>query len=122
MRDMPGPAGRRPEDSASGAGVAFRRARSAGRVVRRIEAHLRAEGGPLGAWYVGVAARPGPRLFEVHRVAEAQDWWIWEDTEAALLARAVARYFHELGCQGDVAWDDAATSVYAYRAAEHTVP
>lgn len=95
---------------------------SSGSVVRRVEAHIQEEGGPPWAWYVGVAARPGPRLFAVHGVVEDQDWWIWEDAESALLARAVSRYFHELGCQGELTWDEAATCVYAFRTAVHTSP
>lgn len=95
---------------------------SIGPLVRRIEDLLRRSTGDPAAWVVGVAADPERALFRTHRVDPSTSDFVWVQAPTPIAARAVARYFHELGCLGRTLWDEEAYCVYAYARAPGTWP
>lgn len=95
---------------------------SIGPLVQRIEDLVRASAGDPSGWVVGVAADPERALFATHRVDPRVSDFVWLQAETPIAARAVARYFHELGCLGRTLWDQDAYCVYAYARGPGTWP
>ena len=95
---------------------------SIGPLVDRIEGLVRDSGAGASGWVVGVAADPERALFRTHRVDPTGHEFVWVRAQTPIAARAVARYFHELGCLGRTLWDQDALCVYAYARAPGTWP
>lgn len=92
-------------------------------IIAEISAHIKKQGGQMGAWYVGTASRVKPRLLGEHNVPHSNHWFIWRKAESAEDAAAVEASFHELGCDGtERAKDNKARRVYAYLKASATKP
>jgi len=95
---------------------------SLGTYVQILEARMRDSGGPPSDWVVGVAEDPERALYRSHRVDPDTKDAVWLKADTPIAARAVAHYFHDLGCLGRALWDDRALGVYAYRRAPGTWP
>lgn len=93
-----------------------------GRLVKRVEATMQRVGGAPSEWVVGVAAYPERALYRTHRVDPAGAEHVWIAAASPIAARAVALYFHDLGCLGRTLWDEEALYVYAYRRGPGTWP
>ncbi len=92
-------------------------------ITAEISAHIKKQGGQMGAWYVGTASRVKPRLFGEHNVPQTNHWFIWRRAESAEDAASLEAAFHGLGCDGtEREKDDKARLVYAYLKASATKP
>ena len=66
-------------------------------------------------WYVGVAANPDERLFQLHNVSQDGGAWIYRDAGSESMARTIEAIFHKKGCKGGPGTADSPHFVYAYR-------
>jgi hypothetical protein len=88
----------------------------------RINQFIKTNGGVYRHWYVGIAAKPDERVFVQHKVMKGKDLYTFDDALTEDDARAIEKYFHDLGCQGGGGGGDASTTwVYAYLISHRTV-
>lgn len=66
-------------------------------------------------FYVGVSKDAQKRLFDEHHVNEQYSWWIYRTAKDSQTARAVEKYFLDLGMRGgDGGGDQSSNMVYCY--------
>ena len=86
---------------------------NANEIAQQITAYIDNSGAARSRWYVGIASDIKQRLFSDHNVGTQN--WIWREAFSADDARAIEKYFHQLGCQGGPGGGDESTRfVYAY--------
>ena len=99
--------------------------RTSEQIVAEIMAHVSA---PYDEWYAGIARRARTRLFDAHRVDEAQGSWIFLTAASNADARAAAVALHGVGFRGgpgdgepELTTKPKTRKVYAYRITGSTV-
>ena len=74
------------------------------------------------SWYAGVASNAKERLFDDHKVDQANGRWIYRTLSTDDEARTVEEALLALGCKGGPGGGDASTNkVYAYLITSTTV-
>lgn len=94
---------------------------SDGEIITAIATHVRACGGHVSNWYVGVSGNARDRLFSGPGVSETGDSWIYRQAPNSTIARAIEDYFLRQGMDGGPGGGDhTCTYVYAYRKTAYT--
>lgn len=94
-------------------------------IKHEILAYMKEFGGDFGDYYVGIAADPKKALFEVHKVDEGADPWLYKQTLTFYAAQTVQDYFlRRLKADGEpvLDGDEDMDCVYVYKKSERTVP
>lgn len=63
--------------------------------------------------YIGITKDPIRRLFHEHKITDEDYWWTYIKADSEETARAVERYFIEMGMQGGTGGGDN-ESVFVY--------
>ena len=63
--------------------------------------------------HIGITKDPIRRLFHEHKISDEDYWWIYIKADSEETARAVERYFIEMGMQGGTGGGDN-ESVFVY--------
>lgn len=85
-------------------------------IVEKFDDHLRKSGKRYySEFYIGISQNAQRRLFEEHHVDKENSWWIYTTAETSEIARAVERYYLELGMRGGSGGgDENSNMVYCY--------
>ena len=96
-------------------------AKNKNEIIDDIEGYIGRHPSGIGAWYVGIAARPRDRLFDDHAVEERNDAWIFRTAASSSVAREIEQYFLNKGARGGPGGGGVdSKAVYAYRINSHT--
>ena len=92
-------------------------------IINEIAAHIADLGGSYSEWYVGITENAKRRIFEEHGVEKDKDKYIWRTASSSSVARAIEKYFLDLGCDGGGGGGEYdAVIVYAYKKSARTDP
>ena len=67
----------------------------------------------IGKMHIGITKDPIRRLFHEHKITDEDYWWTYIKADSEETARAVERYFIEMGMQGGTGGGDN-ESVFVY--------
>lgn len=93
-------------------------------IIDNIKKYLIKSKGAYIRWYAGVSSNAHNSLFNVHKVKEKGDRWIYETAISHQVAREVEKYLITvLRTDGEIgSGEEDAKMVFAYKKAMHTDP
>jgi hypothetical protein len=93
-------------------------------IIDEIKKYIIKSKGAYTRWYAGVSSNASNSLFNVHKVKEKGDRWIYQTAISPQVAREVEKYLIiVLRTDGEVGGgEEDATMVFAYKKAMHTDP
>jgi hypothetical protein len=93
-------------------------------IIDDIKKYVTKSKGDYPQWYAGVSSDAPNSLFNVHKVKEKGDRWIYKTAITSKIAREVERYFLiVLGIDGEIgSGEEDSKMVFAYKKAMHTDP
>jgi hypothetical protein len=99
-------------------------AKSKFQIIADVEAFVFKHGGSFKEWYVGAAAEPRDKLFDVHKFQRKVDVGLIRTAPTWEQAREVVAFFvTSFGAKGDPGTvTESDVHVYAYKTAPHTHP